>query len=404
MQIETRAMKSALHWDRSVGFWRGALRRRLLRLSLVVSLGMGVATSGWTQSIPDRPSRDLKVSVLDVDGGAAVLFVTPEGKSLLIDTGWEVGAGRGRPRPGESTVPPTTSSAERIVAAATKLGVKKIDYLVLTHYHSDHAGGFASLLEKMPVGTLIDHGVNTEPVDPEPGPCRIGRSPEKLYETWVAALPGHEHIPAQAGQKLKIGSLELQFVASDGHLIGAPLAGAGAANALCASVPKATCDGGEENVRSLGMVLTFGKTRVLDLGDLTWNKELELMCPVNKIGKVDLYLVTGHGMDLSSSPPTAALAPVVAVMQNGPMKGGDAVVVKTVRGYPGLEGLWQSHGFARNPELNGDPDMIANPDQQPDGAFPIEVTITPGGVITVRNARNGATKEYRSRAGRKGGK
>ena len=369
----------------------------------------GIAASAKPESPIDGHSKDLKIAVLDVDGGAAALFVTPEGKSLLIDTGWEAGAGRARP--GESPAAPTTSSAERIAAAAAKLGVKKIDYLLLTHYHADHSGGFASLAEKLPIGTYIDHGVNTEPVDPEPGPCRIGRSPEKLYEKWVAAYQGHAHMTPQAGQKLKIGSLELEFVASDGHVIEAPLPGAGAANALCASVPQATCTGGEENVRSLGVLMTFGKTRVLDLGDLTWNKELELMCPVNKIGKVDLYFVTGHGMDLSSSPPTAALDPLVALMQNGATKGGDAAVMQTVKGYPDLEGLWQEHYSVRYPDMNSAPDLIANLDQQPDGAYPIDVEITPAGEIRVTNERNQYSKVYRSRGaqpkaslGRAGGK
>jgi hypothetical protein len=145
------------------------------------------------------------------------------------------------------------------------------------------------------------------------------------------------------------------------------------------------------------MLITYGKTRVLYLGDLTWNWEIKLLCPVNKIGKVDVYFVTGHGMGLSSSPPTAALDPLVAVMQNGPTKGGDEAVMKTVESYPHLEGFWQSHYSVRYPALNRDPDYIANLDWVPDQSYPITIAITPGGSITVTNGRNNFSKTYRAR-------
>jgi hypothetical protein len=145
------------------------------------------------------------------------------------------------------------------------------------------------------------------------------------------------------------------------------------------------------------MVITFGKTRILDLGDLTWNKEMELLCPANKVGKVDVYFVTGHGMDLSSSPPTGALDPLVALMQNGPMKGGDAAAINTVDSYPDLHGLWREHYSVRYPDLNGDPDYIANLNQQPDQGYSISVDITPIGIITVTNDRNQFSKVYHAR-------
>src|SRR5580698_10374851 len=133
--------------------------------------------------------------------------------------------------------------------------------------------------------------------------------------------------------------MHIQFVSSDGVIIDHPLPGAGQPSPNCAGVPQATNDGGEENVRSIGMLITYGKTRILYLGDLTWNKEIEMLCPVNRIGKVDVYWVTGHGMNLSSSPPTAAFDPLVAIMQNGPRKGGDDAVIKTVSSYPSLQGF-----------------------------------------------------------------
>jgi competence protein ComEC len=214
----------------------------------------------------------------------------------------------------------------------------------------------------------------------------------------VAAYQGHRHITARVGQKLDIGSLHIEFVASDGNILASPLPGAGENNPLCTGVQPMDRDGGEENVRSLGMLITFGRTRILDLGDLTWNKELELLCPTNKVGKVDVYFVTGHGMDLSSSPPTGALDPIVALMQNGAMKGGDAAVIKTVDSYPDLEGFWREHYSVRYPDLNGDSNYIANLNQEPEEGYSIFVDITPGGTITVTNGRNQFSKVYHARA------
>jgi competence protein ComEC len=347
-----------------------------------------------------QASKDLKIAMIDVEGGAAVLFVTPEGKSLLIDTGWPPGAGGPRPVPGAPPPPPMPSSADRIAAVAASFGVKKIDYLLMTHYHVDHLGGLEALLAKLPVGTFIDHGPNREDPPPNATPRQLAFATATLYPKWVAAYEGHEHITAQIGQTLDIGSMHLQFVASDGHVQGTLLPGAGQTNSLCANVPQMDKDGGEENVRSVGTLITFGETRLLELGDLNWNKEIELLCPTNKIGKVDVYFTTGHGMNLSSSPPTGAFDPLVALMQNGPTKGGDEAVIKTVNTYPDLKGFWRSHSTVRYPDLNGDPNYIANLDAVPDEGYPITVDITRSGKITVTNGRNQFSKIYQARAER----
>ena len=343
-------------------------------------------------------SRELKITVVDVEGGAATLFLTPEGKSLLIDTGWPPGMGGPQPTPGEPPPPPASSSADRIAAAAAAMGITRIDYLEMTHYHVDHVGGLQSLLKKLPVDTFIDHGPNQQELPPNANARERATSPATLYPGWVAAYQGHHHITVHAGQTLKIGSLHLQFVASAGKVINMPLPGAGELNPLCTHVAQKARTGGEENVRSLGTLITFSKTRILDLGDLTWNKELELLCPVNKIGKVDVYFVTGHGMDLSSSPPTAAFDPLVALMQNGPRKGGDPDVVRTVDQFPALEGFWRLHANAQYPEMDGDPHYIANLNGEPDHAYPLRLVITWDGKITVTNPRNGMSRTYQARA------
>ncbi len=94
----------------------------------------------------------LQMVSIDVEGGGGTLFVTPDGKSLLIDTG----------NPEVSKATGNTPSSARIAAAAHALGLKKIDYLLTTHYHGDHIGGLEGLLARIPIGTFVDHGENRE--------------------------------------------------------------------------------------------------------------------------------------------------------------------------------------------------------------------------------------------------
>jgi competence protein ComEC len=372
-------------------------QRRIAGVIAVTAL-VFIAVAAGARADNSKASKDLRIVAVDVEGGAAILFVTPEGKSLLIDTGWPPGIGGPRPVEGAPPPPPMPSSVDRIAAAADSLGVKKIDYLIVTHYHLDHLGGLQALLAKLPVDTFIDHGPNREESPPNATPRQLTFATATSYSKLVAAYQGHKHITAQMGQKLNIGSMGLEFVTSDGHVLDKPLPGAGQPNSLCAGVSAMDRDGGEENARSVGTLITFGKTRILELGDLTWNKEIELLCPANKVGKVDVYFVTGHGMNLSSSPPTAALDPLVAVMQNGPTKGGDEAVINTVNSYPGLKGFWRIHYTVRYPSLNSDPDYIANLAEAPDQGFPIDLSIARHGEITVTNDRNHFSKTYKARA------
>lgn len=341
-------------------------------------------------AVPPAPAATLRIAAVDVEGGGALLLKTPEGKSLLIDTGWA--PGQGGPR---ATGLP--SSAARIAKAAQTLGIKRIDYLVMTHYHADHLGGLESVLARLPATTFIDHGPNREAMRPHPTPRQRANAPATRWPAWVAAWRGHHHLSVTAGDRLDIGALHILFVASDGKVLGAPLPGAGKPNPACAHVPPPPRIGGDENNRSLGMLMTFGPARMINLGDLTWEKEIALLCPVNKAGPVDIYFVTGHGMELSGSPPTAALAPQVAIMQNGPLKGGDASVIRTIDHYPGLKGFWRSHDSVRYPDLDGDPAYIANRQGQPDQGHAIMIDVTDKGQITVTNTRNGFSKRYSAR-------
>ncbi len=263
-------------------------------LVLVVTLSFA-ASIGFPRSVQAVDSNSLKIYFIDVEGGQATLFVTPTGQSMVVDTGWPGFAGR---------------DAERIVTAAKAAGLSKIDYVLITHFHMDHVGGAPQLAERFPIGTFIDHGDNRENADQST--MQVWQAYEKLLQSGK-----YKHIVARPGDKLPVTGMDAVVVSADGNVIPKPLPGAGGDNPVCRGAEQYPADT-TENLRSLGFVATFGKLRILDLGDLTRDKETELMCPVNKLGKIDIYVVSHHGSEQSG---TAALVhgidPRVAIMDNG---------------------------------------------------------------------------------------
>jgi beta-lactamase superfamily II metal-dependent hydrolase len=327
----------------------------------------------------------LTIESIDVEGGAATLYVTPEHQSLLIDSGW--------PTDGAAKDP---DSAQRIIAAARRHGLSRLDYVLITHYHVDHVGGVPSLLAGFPVGTLLDHGENRETPPPDTTPANTSWQPASLYPKYLEAIRGHEHRSLKSGDSLDIGSLHLTVVTSDGAAIDGVLPGAGKAIPECASMAPMDKNGGEENVRSLGVVLGFGRVRIAALGDLTWNVEKALVCPRDKVGPVDLLIVSHHGSNLSNSPALLhALSPRIAVMNNGARKGGDPESYDTVTHSPRLERLWQLH-FAEGggPAHNPPAAYIANPSGAPDTRASLTVEVGRDGIITVTNSRTGFRESY----------
>jgi competence protein ComEC len=312
----------------------------------------------------------LQVYFVDVEGGQATLFVTPAKESLLVDTGWDGNGGR---------------DADRIVAAAKKAGVNRIDYVLITHFHADHVGGVAQLVARIPVGTFIDHGPNRETSD---------ASTERGYQAYQQLLASgkYKHIIARPGDALPIRGVKSLVVSSDGNLIEHALPGGGEPNAYCKTSETRTADQ-TENSRSLGVLFTLGKLRILDLGDLTWDKEMHLMCPNNKLGHVDILVVSHHGWYQSSSPALVdAIHPRIAIMDNGAKKGGSKPTLETFNKIPKLETLWQLHYSEEGGADNTGEAFIANP-RGIDGNY-LELTAVPSGSFSVLNARTGETKSY----------
>ena len=332
----------------------------------VLAISLVLGSLAQAQSAEKR----LRVYFVDVEGGQSTLFVAPSGQSLLIDTGWPGNGGR---------------DADRILEVAKKAGLTKIDYVLITHYHVDHVGGVPQLLARIPVGTFIDHGPSREP-----------EVTDKDVAEYLKAIEhsGSKHIVAHVGEVLPIEGMSVKVMSADGEVLASPLPGAGKANPYCDASELRPADT-TENARSLGTEITFGRLKILDLGDLTWDKERPLMCPVNKIGLVDVLVVSHHGWKQSSSPALVyAIHPRVAIMDNGAKKGGSTPVLEVFKKAPGLETMWQLHySDEGGPSLNTDAQYIANPQGVDSGHF-LELDANPDGSFEVVNPRTGYEKSY----------
>lgn len=378
-----------------------------MRVSIVVLsvLCVIVVLTGAVASGQAQARKTLDIYVVDVEGGNATLFVAPSGESVLMDTG-NGGAAAAR-------------DASRIMAAVKDAGLTQIDNLITTHWHGDHFGGMAEFAGRIPIRNFIDHGPNVQP----------NPTVEAFLQTTYPELYGKsKHMVAKPGDKIPITGLDWRLVSSAGEVITTPLPGTGQQNPYCADFkPKdKNDDGGVENTMSVGSVITFGKFRLAHLGDLTWNKEFNMMCPVNRIGTVDLWVVSHHGQPMSNSEVLVhAIQPRVAILNNGTRKGGQPSAMKIIYSTPGLEDLWQLHFSLLSGQEYTVPGMfIANtiddqqdtmpvapmtPPQPGPGmppppahngtAYWVKVSANIDGSFTVTNARNGFSKSYKARSG-----
>ena len=306
--------------------------RRTYAFLLTLALA---AAAGSAQS---RPSKTLDIYFIDAEGGHEVLYVSPSGESMLLDTG-----------------SPGGRDTDRVMAALEAAGVKQIDYMVLTHYHSDHVGGLEELAKRIPIKHFFDHGPTSEPREQVPGF-------QKMYEELYSKIP---RTVVKPGDKIPVAGLTVTVVTSNGQVLKTPLPGGGKPNPACAGfAPRDESRVDPDNTMSVGMVIAYGKFRTINLGDFTWNKEQDLMCPNNPIGTVDLYLTSHHGIDQSGSPALVhGLQPRVAIMHNSAFKGGAIQTMQTLHTSPGLEDIWQLHwANAAGLEQNSPALFIANMD------------------------------------------
>lgn len=368
-----------------------------LAVALLSTVVLGAALLG----AQGRSTKPLRIWVIDTEGGKAALYVSPTGQSLLVDSGW----------PGER-------DPERIMAAVADAGLKQIDYLLSTHYHIDHIGGLQELARRIPIAHYVDHGPTVEgPVTPLPE--QVPGFQQAYRELFGKA----KRTSVKSGGRVPITGLDWRIVTSAGNVLKTPLLGGGKPNPACVGFmppPDKSNLTDPDDEQSVGSVIILGQFRAADFGDMWWTKELELMCPTNPIGTVDVYFAGSHGADASGSPPLVhALRPRVAVIQNASRKGGAVNAIQTMRSSPGLEDIWQLH-WSHNAgmELNSAGVFIANMDAPetiagvltapaPGGGrgrggaaaahaptYWLKVSAQPDGTFTVTNSRNGFSKTY----------
>lgn len=321
--------------------------------------GSGVGGSG-------EVSEKLDIYWVDVEGGAATIIRTPDGKVLLVDTGY-----------------PGGRDAARILSVLEEqVGAVELDHVIITHYHADHIGGAAQVAAGIDVLEFIDHGESIEEGEGEGYP--------------ELALDRRRTV--QPGDTIPLGDVTLTIVQSHGEGITEPL-GAGALNPACEEADPGVKEP-DENGMSVGYLLEFGNFQFVDLGDLTWGYEHELVCPVDKLGEVELFQLPHHGFEISSPPQLlSALSPLVAVISNGPDKGNESATYERLLALPSLESVWTIHLSEDNDVDHNPPDdRIANLEGgESDEAHFIHAAVLPSGKFSVENSRNGHIETYRAR-------
>jgi len=346
---------------------------------LVLALTLAAAVTARAAAAPVRP---LEIYWIDMEGGAGTLIVTPAGESILVDTG----------NPTSANQP--DSSASRIHKAAVAAGVSKIDYLILTHFHMDHFGGAADLAKLMPIGEVLDNGIPDHDSDGVTNHDAQFAKDILPYRTFKADSRAIMQVGQAIALKSASGAAPLSF-----QCVGARKQvfhlGAGVTNGIDSETTQHAVDT-TDNANSIIMLLKFGPFKFFIGGDLTWNMEGKLVCPVNYIGTVDLYQVDHHGLNLSNNPLLVrALNPTVSVMSNGPRKGADAETLATLRSVPSIQTMWQIHGNLRGTNnVNTDTNYIANLTANCQGNY-IKCSVEPTGKFyTVSIPATGVSKTY----------
>ena len=348
-----------------------------------------------------RAADTLDIYFIDPGGavGNATVLVSPSGESAMLDAGLPF-------------------MARKALEVFKEAGVKQIDYLVNTHYHSDHFAGTVPLAEQIPIINFVDHGESVEHGKSDDwwkerrGPWfrdGMGKQYDAMYEGYLKACEKGRRMTVKAGDVIPLKGVELKVVCAAGKVIASPLPGAGQENPACAEVDHRGDDDAED-AQSIGTLVTFGAFRFIYLGDLTWNVANELFCPRNKVGTVDAYLVTHHAQSLPASlgsyyyglsacpkSEVHGLKPRVAILSLGSNghRQGTSEAMQNVRSSPGLEDLWQTSLIRAGGEKdhNSPEPFVASLAPGPQLRY-IKLSASRDGSFTMTNNRTGYTKHY----------
>jgi competence protein ComEC len=349
-------------------------------------------------------AADTRFYFVDVGHGNAAFVISPSGDTMLLDAG-------------------PTRAASRILKFMDENGIRKIDYLVVSHFEDDHMGAAPEMAKKTPIINFVDHGESVVYRKDDAwwkqrrGPWfreGLGKRYDESFEVYKAAREKSGHIAVKAGDRIPVKGLDAVVVSAAGKIIGKPLKGAGGAGpAACRAMDRRGDDDAEDG-QSIGVVLASGKFRFVYLGDLTWNQANTLFCPANLVGSVDAYLVTHHaqslpksmgdyyyGLSCCSAAEVMGLNPRMAILSMGALghKAGTPDAMLVLKETPGLQNLWQTEFIREGGEqgYNGPDDQIANLGQPGDRVPFIQLNARADGSFTAINSRNGYKKEYPAR-------